>query len=497
MIKRLTYKLLVLATLFSTSSCNKWLDLKPEDGIIKDNYWKTKEQLEAAVVGCYSSLLDAPVTTSLFEWGELRADMVSPGPNASIDEVNMAEGNILPTNSITSWAAIYETINYCNTVIEFAPSVQSSDKTLTTLQLNSYLAEARGLRALMYFYLLRTFGEVPLQLEAVSSDTRIKQLPKSSQEQVYDQIVADLKFAEQNSPLTYGNRITDKGRLTRYAIYALQADVYLWMNDYQNCIDACDKIINSNQFALVKAESVQDQSTWFNTVFRFGNSQESIFEFQFDNQKMNPFYGLFISPTHFVPSLRVQDEVFGVDEVNPLENMDIRGDNASFAASVGKIAKFYSGRNFESTSSSLALNHWFVYRYADILLLKAEALAWSDRGQEALDLIQKIRERAHAIQFTDEFPSADDPEAITLYILNERAREFAFEGKRWFDVLRVAKRNNYELLSVMIDIVAAVAPADRQQSIINKYKDVRSHYLPINQYEIQTDKALVQNPFYQ
>jgi hypothetical protein len=81
--------------------------------------------------------------------------------------------------------------------------------------------------------------------------------------------------------------------------------------------------------------------------------------------------------------------------------------------------------------------------------------------------------------------------------MDERAREFAFEGKRWFDILRNSKRNNYAHIQYLIDIVTKSAPSDRQQYILNKYKDTRSHYLPINLYELQTDKNLVQNPFYQ
>jgi predicted RNA-binding protein associated with RNAse of E/G family len=81
--------------------------------------------------------------------------------------------------------------------------------------------------------------------------------------------------------------------------------------------------------------------------------------------------------------------------------------------------------------------------------------------------------------------------------MEERAREFAFEGKRWYDILRNAKRNNYANLQYMLDIITKIAPGDRQLSMLNKYMDVRSHYLPIYLYELQTDKNLVQNPFYQ
>jgi hypothetical protein len=87
-------------------------------------------------------------------------------------------------------------------------------------------------------------------------------------------------------------------------------------------------------------------------------------------------------------------------------------------------------------------------------------------------------------------------DGLTDYILEERARELAFEGKRWFDVLRNAKRNNYARLDILISIAVKSAPPDRQQSIINKLLDSNSHYLPILLSELQISQNLEQNPFY-
>lgn len=494
--KKLGYIILLLITLFSVSSCNKWLDLKPEDGIIRDNFWKTKEQLNAAVIGCYSSLLNNDLINQLFRWGEMRGDMVGLTDRASIFDVNIHDGNILASNNIADWSDVYQTINYCNTVIEYGPDVIKNDNTLSEAQLNAYLAEARGIRGLMYMYLLKTFGEVPLQLKAVSSDNKLEQLAKSSKDEVYKQILEDLKFAEQNAVLNYSTLANNKGRITKYTIYAMLADAYLWMDDYNNCIVYCEKIRNSNQFALF---TTNNQQTFFNNVYRFGNSQESIFELQFDSQKQNPAFFLFASTARpYILSSKVL-EYYGVDDINPL-NKDYRGDGASFRSSdqsITKNAGIYSGADFNLVTSTTSTSHWFIYRYSDILLLEAEAFAWTNKGNEALKIISDLRLKRNALSTTEESPGSDDPEKISEYILRERSREFAFEGKRWFDMLRIAKRNNYKQLATLIGIISEVAPVDRQQSIINKYKDPRSHYLPINQYDIQLDKNLIQNPFYQ
>lgn len=497
MTRYIKYNILLLIVIIFMPSCNNWLSVKPQDGIIRDNYWQNKEQLKAAVIGCYSSLLDNTLVQNLFVWGELRADMVASTLNTSIDEINIMQANILSTNSYTSWAPVYRTINYCNTVIDFGAQVLKSDKTLTQEQLDAYLAEAHGLRALMYYYLLRSFGEVPLQLKASASNDQLQQLKKSSQQEVYDQIMKDLAFAEQHALETYGSMTQDKGRLTKFTIYAIEADVYLWMEKYEDCIRACDKIILSGRFGLMDG-SVQSQ--WFNNVYFTGNSNESIFEFQFDQQKLNPFYFMFAATNnHFIGSPRVMEEVYGIDVTDETKK-DIRGDGGSIRATDQMIWKFAgatSGTRLDARTAADSYAHWFVYRYADILLLKAEALAWVNKGPEALKLVGQIRTRARALVFTEQTPDSTSAVDVSNYILEERSREFAFEGKRWYDVLRNAKRDNYAHLDILLNMVALNAPGNMQQSILNKYKDVRSHYFPINQYELQADKQLVQNPYYQ
>jgi hypothetical protein len=191
------------------------------------------------------------------------------------------------------------------------------------------------------------------------------------------------------------------------------------------------------------------------------------------------------------------EEVYTIDMIND-QNKDIRGDLSSIKASDGTIWKFGGANNTgtaRTATSSYA--HWFVYRYSDILLMKAEALAWTGKGQDALNLVKVIRDRANALPATAKSPDPLSSVDVTDYIMEERAREFAFEGKRWYDMLRNAKRNNYAHIQYLLDIITKIAAGDRQQYMLNKYKDVRSHFLPINLYELQTDKNLVQNPFYQ
>ena len=165
----LLYTICFFSLMFHVS-CTKRLDQKPSDGIIREDYWKTKEQVRAAVIGCYGSMLGDPAGGTvalpelLFLWGELRADMLAPSLGTSASQYEIMNVNTTSSNNIVNWRPVYRTINFCNTVIDFAPGVLTNDKTLTQEALNAYLAEARTIRALLYFYLARSFGDVTLKL---------------------------------------------------------------------------------------------------------------------------------------------------------------------------------------------------------------------------------------------------------------------------------------------------------------------------------------------
>lgn len=492
-----TIKILAgILMLISVSSCNKYLDLKPQDGITRDEFWQTKEQVESAVFGCYSAMLgangDKALAEYLFMYGELRADMIVPNTTGiSNNENDIINDNITPDNPIVSWAVFYKIINYCNTVIDYAPGVLKTDNTFTKTQLNGYVSEALAIRALMYFYLVRSFGDVPLKLQSTSSDSDLKQLAKSPANIVLKQIVADLQTAEAGAVETYGDNASDRGRITKYTINTIQADVYLWMDDYANCIAACDKVINSGRYGLIAWDG-----SWFNTLYFNGNSNEGILELEFDKQILNPFYNMFLtSKRRYLATPAIMDDFYTIDPVND-ENKDIRGIDAAVHIQDLTIWKYVGFDRSTTRTTDASFAHWIIYRYADVLLMKAEACAQSGRGQDALDIITTIRTRANALPGSAQSPAPDDVSGLTDYILAERAREFAFEGKRWYDLLRNAKRDNYARLDILLKAATASVPPDLQQSALNKLKDPNNHYFPINRFDITTDPNLVQNPFY-
>lgn len=485
--KNIIYTACLFLVLFTGTSCNKWLDLQPRDGITRNEFWRTKEDIAAAVSGAYASILAAPtgvnersVLETMFIFGELRADMISPGTRMTTEELEIMNVNTLQDNSFTKWGPIYRTINLCNTILDYAPSVKATDPTLTDADLNAFVSEALTLRSLMYFYLVRTFGDVPLKLVSTSKDTDIQQIGKTPRAKILEQIVADLKKAEQGAKATYGNSKVDKERVVKYTVNALLADVYLWLEMYPECITECNKIIDSQRFALVSANS-----SWFTNVFYNGSSIETVFEF--DQPIENPFYNLFVnSNKRYTVNQYVSTDIFIPDDLDPDNVYDIR---ASSYYSPGLSIEKYGTENPSYVK-------WQVYRISDIMMMKAEALALTQNGLEALALVDDLRTKRRAVAQTALVVDPSDTEALCDYILAERSREFAFEGKRWFDLLRHAKRNNYSRLDILLSMVARTVAPTMQQSAITKFKDPNSHYLPIFQDELFADPTLVQNPFY-
>lgn len=504
MLKKRTIQNITLLAVFSVflMSCDKWLELKPRDGIIREEFWKTKEQVDAAVGGIYASMMggtrsadinvERPLPELFFLWGEARADMITPTARASSEELAITTMNILPTNRITDWRYVYQTINYCNTVIKLAPGVLELDDTYTQAKLNESLGQALTIRSLLYFYLTRTFGDVPLKLEPTISDDDLAPLAKTTAAKVIEQIIADLKEAETLTPETYGNITFDKGRITKFGVNALLADVYLWNNNYAECIAQCDKVIASSRYGLVAGDA-----SFFDKLYYQGNAAEHIFSLQFDAQKLNSFYFMHATGNRrWSAAAHLMENVFGLDLVNVPSLEDLRGNGGSLRASDLTIWKYVganSGNTLRTAEQSYA--HWNFYRYADILLMRAEALNEQNKPQEAWEVVKVIRNRALAWDFAG-LPDSTNKTAMQDFILEERQREFAFEGKRWFDVLRVARRNNYQRIDLLTTMAGISIPPDRQQSAFAKLKDYNSHYLPIYFYELQTNPLLEQNPFY-
>jgi hypothetical protein len=502
--------------------------LEPEDGVIRDKFWKTKEEVHSAVMGCYASMMEDRVMERYFLWGEMRADMVEPTTRAQADIIAIYNGEIGSGNAFTTWDYFYRTINQCNTVLELAPLAREKDPSFSETLLRQYSAEATCIRSLAYFYLLRTFRDVPYITKASIYDNQKFSVPKNAQEDILDSLIVSLKRVEPDIPFNYNSVAANKGRFNAWGLKALLADIYLWKNDYAASIELCTQIMNSGQYSLVPVgrEEVlvegalvdkvyyaneSDVSRMFQSMYINGNSVESILELQFGTDKENPFVRMF-SPGYSVlqpKTANFSTEYFMRSAIDR-GWADIRGEGVSYASTyIWKWIGLTSSAPFSYRQVGNSFSNWIFYRLADIYLMKAEALTQQamlngdqTKLQEALELVGKIRERANAPESTDLlFGHSGSIEAKTLeeFILRERAREFTFEGKRWFDVLRHARRDNYseKNLAYLLRMSVLCAPPEKAMSLLSKWQHHKgSHYLPINENEINTNKLLIQNEFY-
>lgn len=473
--------ILNLAVLFavSLSSCKKFLELKPENAITKEDFFKSKDDANAAIIGCYDAL-QSTVTQAL-TWGEVRADLVSYAATNTLYMQNLDK-----TQSYCNWSTFYNTIGRANLVIEFVPQVPNYDNNFSFADSKKIVGEAKFLRALCYFYLVRTFKEVPLVLQAPSSDDVKYFLPKSPADSVLNQIEADLLDADAAGlPEFYNTNPETRGRVTKAAVNALQADVYLWRAKYQLAADAAQKVLaNDVTYKLVPG------ADWL-TIFSQKNSSESVFEVQFDNgiNENNNIRGVVGATSNILINYFTGEK----DVLRGLYNTYTQG-NGSWK---------YNGLTNNSTAISRTTNdpNFIVYRLPDVMLMKAEALVFLGspaQKKEAITLIDTIRSRANLPLYNiDRGGNLDGnaPSALLIELITkERAMELAHEGKRWFDLVRLATNINDP--SFLIDRVVQSRTVGDRQLIRSRIIDPRGWYLPIAQSEIQANNQLVQNPFY-
>jgi hypothetical protein len=481
--------ILILTAFIAQISCTDWLELIPPEGLIREEFWQTKEDVEAVIMGTYESfgLLDA----SLFKYGEIRADLITGDINQSDNERKVMESNIYPENGLCDWSKFYQVINYCNEVLKNAPLVQERDNTFTDYQLRSYMSEATFLRGLSYFYLVRIFKDVPFVLEPTETDDSEVYLTKTDGEEILNFLLTDLEEARKYATTDgYQTLAEIKGRATKASFDALLADISLWLFDYEACIKYVQRIEMTQEYVLMPS------AKWFE-IFYPGNSLEGIFEFQFDGTlgHYNNMYGLTQRYSYNYDPSDKAIQMFGKGTAREL----YRGEDASIKKYGEEdyiiwkyVGRAPDGKTVRSGTDQRSCN-WIVYRYADVLLMEAEALSQLERYPEALQILNKIRDRADVPPLS----LANSTAAFEDAILEERALELAFEGKRWFDLLRMGRRNNYERKSRLIQIIISNVPSTQKRILATKLTNPLGWYLPIYKSEIERNKNLIQNPYYE
>lgn len=488
-------------------SCDDWFAITPQSEMVAEDFWKDKTDVESAVGSCYKAISSDAFVRRLIVWGEVRSDNVIYGQTDETDLTHVLNANITPSNSYANWGDVYAAINYCNIVIEKAPAVRDSDPNFSQTELNQFLAEAKAIRAFCYFTLVRTFRDVPYITQPYTDDTRAFAVAQSSAADILAALIADLKTVEDNVVTEYSQNVPyTRGRITQKAVWALMADICLWQQDYDGCITYCDKVLaaTSNPLHLLPS------SHYFQQLFFTGNSEESIFELQYDTHTGNSAVTALYGGSSTTPLLCCSS-LSDLRGTGFMREKDIRTTDAYVLSSGAYLIKKYvAQRNAATTTTPIKATdfswgdgtcNWILYRLPDIYLMKAEALVergGSDDIAEAVSLVSLTYDRANPDLDPNTLQGTYNQHTARELVMDERQREFLFEGKRYFDLVRLMRRQGgtQEVVTTYL-ITKYVTMSLDQSTVMSKINDPDAIYMPISEHELRLNPLLVQNRFYQ
>jgi len=486
--KRIAIYTICLGTcLFVLASCKDYLKELPNDRLSESNYYKTLDDAEGAISAIYAPIRHGAFNGPYFLQVEIKADYAygrgstQPiGQYQGLDQVNISRTDGL-------WSNIYQSISYANIAIENIAKISS----ISDEQKNALVSEAKFMRAFCYYHLVINWGAVPLYLSTEQDDT--KRMPV---ENVYNAIVADLKDGEADLPATPAQY----GHPTSWAAKAFLAQVYLTMGKWDSAQAMAQEVINSNQFSLLKVSQPDD----FDHIFgaSANGTSEEIFYLKFNHQdgwgwplnllwtstQFAPFgnYVLYETPDNlFIKNwdpndMRKQFDLF-TEYTDPAT-----GQVEQLPSSTPVLCSKY--RDPGATGTTGFGNDYPFLRYADVLLIYAEANDMAENGPStlAIECLNKIKRRAYG--YASDAPSPVDypstgwtKDSFRDSVLQQRAYELFMEGKRWEDLKRTDKAAEVILKVKGISI--------KQASLL----------WPIPQQEIDTNPSIGpddQNPGY-
>ncbi|MCG6189531.1 RagB/SusD family nutrient uptake outer membrane protein [Maribellus maritimus] len=475
-------------------SCEEFLTETPRSSVGGENFFKTAKDADASISAIYSSI-KGHYTFNAWYYGDISTEVANNGEgSATLDNGEYTAAD--PTFR-GFWTQMYRTINYANVAIKNIPDI-----TMDTDLKERYVGEARFLRALSYFELVRAFGGVPKITEPTVDDTN-NRLPRASVEEIYNLIFDDLEFCETVLPDTYEG--TNIGRATRGASKALMAKAYLQKGDFSNALSKSKEVISSGTYELLA--NLKD-------VFDITkeNGKEHIFSIQFmggtteglgstlsrqfasrnveinPNGNGEPSYSAIAAESQFFNSVpnHYRKRLTIVDQFPSPYYPEI---TATGPAQAGPCCmKFWDPLYTTRIGGDDA--NWMVIRYADVLLIFAEAEnEVNGPTTEAYEAINSIRKRArdenqNNIDEQEEIAELPDLSGLSQdefrqAVWKERDMELCFEGHHRWDLIR---QNRF------VEVVNA-------SSIASKVTQT-NRLFPIPDLEIMANDVLEQNPGY-
>ena len=404
-----------------TSCGDSFFDLEPASSVTIDKVYKTASDYNVAVIGCYAKLQSQ--VNFYTECCEYRSDNLSLGaPTAGTqDRYDIDHFTEKPSNGILSsyWANFNNNVYRCNLLLDQIDGANFAENLK-----KQYKGEAMFIRALNYFNMYRIWGGVPATKHVVSAAEALK-VARYSDEQMFDLIAGDLKEIVDNNylPETYSS--ADMGRATSGAAKALLGKVYLTFHKWTEARDILSQLIGKYQLVSPIAQVFDVDNK---------NNNEIIFAVHFNKEIEGEGHSYWYNLTNASDDTNQTSSL-----LNTFPTGDTRKDLITYVQvekNVRLMNKFYDTK---SPTFKTVGNDQILLRYADVLLMYAEALNEiqydASEGSLALKYLNAVRQRAGISNLTaKQLPTQ---EKFRKGILVERQREFPYEGQRWFDLVRM------------------------------------------------------------
>lgn len=485
--KHIIIAFIILATTWC-SSCSNLLDEMPEDFISRVNFYQNETDALGAIAGAYSSFGIDYYNINYYLLLELHGDYIDGrGSQAPISNFAQVLDNVGIGRAATGWSVLYQSINRANAVLDNVPGiVNMSDNVKKRI-----IAEARFIRAMAYYNLVKAWGPVPIRLHE-ARDLGALSSPREPEERVYALIMEDLEAAQNDLPTSVG---AETGKASAGAAKLLLANVYLTLGQWEKAATKAEEVITSGVYSLVEVDKPDD----FYKIFATQTSSEDVFSVHHSENRFSeiPLY-LHRGDT---PPYNYSSRGFWawIPKTNSFigsswDNNDMR---KSFNLYTKHLDRNGNEVNLPSTSPILfkkfisnnaGLNVYSlpILRYAEAFLIYAEAAALANNAVTplALERLNIIKRRAYGYPLNAASPvdytAAADARAFQDVVLLERGYEFILEAKRWWDLKRTGK------------VKSAF------QAVGKTYMDERLLF-PIPENEINSNPALSQsdqNPGY-
>lgn len=456
-------------------SCSDLLEEKPQ-AIAVETFYNTAGEVEAGVAAIYSPLRGSVYKANYPALLEVSSDLFLAGRGswAPPSEYQGLNGtNITRAQSV--WDGLYLSVRNANLIIKNAPDA----KNLTEKEINKYIGEAKFLRAFTYFQLVRNWGPIPLRTEENMEEYN---LPRTPVDEVYKLIVSDLEFAESSLP----GSIEVAGHPSKWSAKTLLADVYFHMNQYDKAAEKSDEVIKSGIYSLVEVTSPDDFEKLYGApvvhtpeeIFYFKYVVEDHFEFALYFHgigkkyiQVDGYYAIYCNASYTAYKNQDDNDLRKQYNWYPYDGFD-----------PGTILC----KKFNDTEGRVPGNDFPVYRFADCLLIYAEASCHTagKPTAEGVEALNMVRRRAYGYPSAQpspvDFKQSDySKDSFIELCIKERGYETIGEAKRWLDIKRSGMAAKY-------------VKENRGQEI------AETHYLwPIPVSELNYNEAITnQNPGY-